>query len=361
MTVLTDDEIVEWLHRLSGGSWNPPAGATGPDRVPEWFSQSMIHMSGIDAIHQLSNMGVVDALEPDRFEAALIRVAVGPLVMFSTLQTAHTVTHERLTVDDVDVVIVGLTQKGGLRLRTPQSIEMMSVGRVGFMSTVGPSVIEHNALTEVTGVVLPVEFLPKERGPVERGAGLFPDSPLTRVVGATFARFIFEWIQTDAYSNGETAATEATLLSLVRSLYQQLPAPRESRTRAEGVRHAATRVIERRHRDSEFGLDELAQTLHISRRQLFRSFEDAIESAGELLLRRRIATAREELLRTPPIDLESAAAASGFSDAAALRAQFTRRLGMSPSEFRRTESNRSGATLAQAMLLSDEQGLNSTI
>lgn len=355
MTVLTDDELAAWLHRLSGGVWHAAELDGGDPALPEWFLRSLIRFRGLGGMHQLSHFGVMDAADPQSFEAGLLRAPVGELMLFSTLQQPHTVTRDGDAVGGGDIVIIGLAQRGGQRLRTPSSIETLSAGRVGFMSSFGSSVVEHIGATETTGVVVPASFLPRDRGMLDRGAGLFPDSPITRVVGAAVSRFVYEWLQSEEHSDAEIATTEATLLSLIRSLYQQLPDSRESGSRAEGVRIAAKRVIERRHRDADFGLDELAQSLHISRRQLFRSFEDAADSAGELLLRRRLDSAREKLLRMPPQDVETVAAASGFVDAAALRAQFARRLGMSPSEFRRTAARHADANVAHAMLLSDEQ------
>jgi AraC-like DNA-binding protein len=182
---------------------------------------------------------------------------------------------------------------------------------------------------------------------------MFPDTPLTRAAGAALGRMLFEWAKDPDQGERALAGTEAALVALVRSLFRQFPGDGET-DRASLVRAEADRIIERRHRDSAFGIAELADELHVSRRQLFRLYAGMDESLAARLLRRRLVTAREQLVSAPPQDLATVAAQSGFADAAALRAQFSRHVGVSPSAFRmaaRTQPSR----LAEAMLLSDEQ------
>lgn len=352
--LIDDAELAGWLGRLSGGLWTPRPGVeTDAVQVPDWFTTEVIRLDGQLGMLQLSNFGTMKAADPDAFEAALLRRSIGATMLYSTLETAHTVSYDMGAHEDADIIIIGLVQQGGQRLHTASGVQLMSVGRVGFMSSLGASAVEQVSVTNTTGVVVPVAAIPGYRHVLARGADLFPDTPLTRATGASLARMLFEWAQDPDQGHGALAGTEAALIALVRGLFRQFPGDGET-SRGSDFRTQAGRIIERRHRDPAFGIADLADELHVSRRQLFRMYEGADEGPAGRLLRRRLVTAREELLSIPPQDLTAVAARSGFSDAAALRAQFSRHVGLSPSAFRLAARSQP-PRLAEAMLLSDEQ------
>lgn len=350
--VLDDAEMAAWLGRLSGGLWVPPASGGG-DGIPEWFTAEVIRLDGHLGMLQLSNFGTMKADDPDAFEAALLRRSIGATMLYSTLETSHTVSYEAGGPEDVDIIIVGVANKGGQKLRTAAGVQLMSVGRVGFMSSLGASAVEHLGVSETTGVVVPVAAVPGYRHVLAAGADMFPDTPLTRATGAALGRMLFEWSKDPDQGQGALAGTEAALIALVRGLFRQFPGDGET-DRASELRAQANRVIELRHRDPAFGIEELAAELHVSRRQLFRLFAGTDESLAARLLRRRLVTARELLLSTPPQDLTTVAGKAGFVDAAALRAQFSRHVGLSPSAFR-LAAQAQPPRPAEAMLLTDEQ------
>ncbi|WP_447913397.1 helix-turn-helix domain-containing protein [Microbacterium phyllosphaerae] len=350
--VIDDAELTAWLGRLAGGSW-PPSGHDPQATPPGWFAGQVIRLDGRLGMMQLSNFGSMTADDPDAFEAALLRRSIGATMLYSTLETAHTVRYDRLVPEDEDIVIIGLVSQGGQRLHTASGVQLMSVGRMGFMSSLGASAVEQFGVTNTTGVVVPAAAITGYRHVLARGADTFPDTPLTRAAGAALARMLFEWAQDPDQGVGALAGTEAALLALVRGLFRQFPGDGET-DRASELRAEVGRIIERRHRDATFGIEELAAELHVSRRQLFRLFAGTDESLAARLLRRRLVTAREELLSSPPQDLTAVAERSGFTDAAALRAQFSRHVGHSPSAFR-LAARTGPPRLAEAMLLSDEQ------
>ncbi|OAN36560.1 hypothetical protein A4X16_03890 [Microbacterium sp. H83] len=345
--MLDDAQLRAWLRRLSGGDERDGAG------IPDWFSASVIRLDGHLGMLQLSNFGTMAADDPAAFEAALLRRSIGTTMLFSTLETAHTVTYRTQPDADEDIVIVGVARHGGQRIRTDGGTRLMSVGRLGFMSSLGASAVEHLDVSETTGVVIPASALPDHHHVLLRGADLFPDTPLTRAAGAALVRMLYEWSREPAGDRSALAGTETTLLAVVRGLFRQFPGARAT-DRATEHRAAAVRIIERRHREAAFDIDALAAELHMSRRQLFRLFSGAEGSLATRILERRLETAREELLVQPPQDLSAVAARSGFPDAAALRAQFARRVGLSPSAFR-LEALTQPPRLAEAMLLTDEQ------
>lgn len=344
---LTRAERAAWVGRLSG---EEPASA----EPPPWFESQVIRLDGHRGMLQLSNFGSMVADDPAAFEAALVRLPRGELMLFSTLQTPHTVVYDGAKAQEQDIVIIGAAGHGGQRLRSAAGVQLLSVGRIGFMSSLGASSAEHLGISETTGVVVPASALSGHRTVLERGADLFPDTPLTRAAGATLSRLLYESLRERDAAVSAASGSEALLLALVRSLFDQLRVD-IGRDRTTELRDAAIALIERRHRDPGFGIDALAAELHVSRRQLFRLFAGTEETPAGRLLARRLTSAREELLAATMDDLSAVAARAGFADAAALRAQFSRHVGLSPSSYRAAAHARQ-RRLAEAMLLTDEQG-----
>ncbi|MCK2037692.1 helix-turn-helix domain-containing protein [Microbacterium sp. SSW1-49] len=353
MTAITAGETAAWMRRLSGGLSREDTEDHRDQHPPDWYTSAVIRLDGPIGMQQLSNFGTMKAADPLAFEAALLRRSIGATMLFSTLETPHTVTYDRGAPQDEDIIIVGMSNLGGQRLHTAHGVHDLRVGRMGFMSSVGSSAAEHLGLSETTGVVVPLTAIPGYRHTLSDGAGLFPDTPLTRAAGAAMGRMLYEWVRDADQDAGALTGTESALVALVRGLFRQLPGDGET-DRVSRVRAEAAQIIERRHRDAGFGIDELAAELHMSRRQLFRFFAGADESLSAQLLRRRLATAREELLVVPAQELAVVASKAGFVDAAALRAQFSRHVGGSPSAFRLAARSRP-VQLAEAMLLTDEQ------
>lgn len=349
--MIDDGQLAAWARRLAGGA---DGSGTGPSEsvVPDWLAENMIRLDGHRGMMQLSNFGTMRADDPAAFEAVLLRRSIGSTMLFGTLETPHTVSYDLGAPGGEDIVILGMANQGGQRLQTVSGLQDMPVGRMGFMSSLGTSAVAHLGVSETTGVVVPVSALSGHRQVLTRGADLFPDTPLTRAAGAAFARMLYEWMRDPDQGVGALAGTESALVALVCGVFRQFPGDGET-DRASGLRAEAVRTIDARHRDASFGIDTLARELHVSRRQLFRLFSGADESLAERLLRRRLDTAREELLAIPVQDLTTVASRSGFLDAAALRSQFARHVGLSPSAFRLATAAQ--PRLAEAMLLSDEQ------
>lgn len=349
MRIIDDGEHAAWARRLSGG-----AGADLPapqePTVPMWMTSHVTRLDGAEGMRQLSNFGVVEAVDPAAFESSLLRLPVGAAMLYSTVQSAHTVRYGADDGPDEPIVIVGMINRGVMRLRSSGGVAIMDTGRMGFMSSLARSRVTHLEVTETTGVVVPVSLLPGHRRIIERGADILPDTPLSRAAGAAIGRMLYEMLSGPDQGARALSGTEDALISLVRALFEQVPVDQTPHPTVDRAR----RVIESRHRDPGFGIDELAEALHVSRRQLFRVFSEAERSAATMLLDRRLSTARDELLRTPLKELTEVARVSGFADSAALRTVFLRHVGMSPTAFRATARQRQGR-LSEAMLLTDEQ------
>lgn len=100
------------------------------------------------------------------------------------------------------------------------------------------------------------------------------------------------------------------------------------------VREAAIDLINRNHRDPAFTPDTIARSLHISRRQLYRHFENADESVSDVIASQRLQTACSFLTNRPDLTLAQVAAMSGFPSAATFRNRFRARYGVGPREYR---------------------------
>lgn len=113
--------------------------------------------------------------------------------------------------------------------------------------------------------------------------------------------------------------------------YIERPVPKES---AGGIREVLTWMQE--HLDEELSVDRLAQQAFLSARTFARRFRDETGTTPyRWLLRQRLLLA-QQLLERSDDTVESIAAQVGFADAAALRYQFSRMLGVTPYTYRRT-------------------------
>ena len=345
-------DVRDWADRLASASPHAESRrAPGSDHVdvPDWLERSRIVLRGARGLEELSNFGVTTAPVPDEFEASLLRVSVGEVMLFSTLETAHVVTYGGLA-SGPDIVIVGRTGTGLQRLHRTATgtVEDMGVGRMGFMSSFAPSLLEHVGISETTGVVLPTDLLGPVRDRLAPGVGLLPDTVLTRAAGTFLAGALHELLVRETPGD---AALENALVGLVRTALAQTAGAADGL--AATMRAAAMDVIERRYTDVEFDAVQLAAELHVSRRQLNRYFSGAPRTVQQAILTRRLAAVRGMILTVPHRDLESIARECGFADGGAMRSRFLRSFGIGPAAFRRAAA--AAVPVPDAMLLTAEQ------
>ena len=357
---ISSADIGAWGTRLADASSHASGGSDRTTRatgIPEWLDRSRIILRGSAGLEELSNFGVTTAPEPDAFEADLLRMPVGEVLLFSTLETPHRVTYGG-PASGPDIVIIGRTGVGLQRLHRPGSttVDDMGVGRMGFMSSFAPSVAEHVELTETTGLVMPTDLLGSVRDRLADGVGLIPDTVLTRAAGEFLAGVLHDLL---VLGEPGDSALESTIVSLARTVVGQSAEPADDL--AAAMRAAAMEVIERRFSDPDFDAHRLAAELHVSSRQLYRYFASAPRTIHESILSRRLAAARGLILSHLHRDLDSIARECGFPDAGSMRARFFRAFGMSPSGLRRAAVD--AAPVPAQMLLTTEQaaaGVRST-
>ncbi len=99
----------------------------------------------------------------------------------------------------------------------------------------------------------------------------------------------------------------------------------------------AKRAIAERYGELDLGLDDIAGSVGVSRRQLQRLFREIEgEPFRDYLLRVRMDRARELLSReTNPLTIRATALRVGYREPSGLRQAFRRRFGINPSEVQR--------------------------
>ena len=99
----------------------------------------------------------------------------------------------------------------------------------------------------------------------------------------------------------------------------------------------AVEIVEREYRD-DLSLDELAQRLASSRRQLQRAFAEAGHTTFRTYLQRVRMARAAELLRDPSLPVNRIASAVGYRQPAQFAKAFRRHHGRPPSDFRAANS-----------------------
>ena len=141
------------------------------------------------------------------------------------------------------------------------------------------------------------------------------------------------------------------LKMLVYAIFQQESENGED-ARAEKVRQKVRELIEVNHRRADFSVREIAEKLHMSRRQLYRYFNE--DGVASMLAARRAYTARVYIEHHRELSIAEIAARSGFSDATRLRENFKKTFNMLPSEYRTRFDLNSNLNRQQSNTFSDE-------
>lgn len=182
--------------------------------------------------------------------------------------------------------------------------------------------------SEIVGLLIPDHLI---AGGMPVHGGVLPDSPLTYAVSAFLRTALFHLAQ---YSDGPapTAPLAGALTDIVRSLLADAWNAARLEAREQPVQIKVASVIELHHRDPATTVGSIARELHLSRRQVYRYFENT--GIAGLLAERRVETAKSLIEQFPAMPMRDVALGSGFRDVDRLRTHFKRQLGMSPRRFR---------------------------
>lgn len=268
------------------------------------------------------------------FDATLTEVRVDGLVLFS-LEAAS----------DLDLHLVPVTQDASAHrlLVTPVS------GDVQFLPARGSDGPEHDApchagrttmladaddrlrlrhCAEIVGLLVS-DHLVANGLPVH--GGVLPDSPLAYAASAFLRTALFHLAQ-HSDDPAPTAPLAGALTDIVRSLLADAWHAARLEAREQPIQIKVASVIELHHRDPATTVGSIARELHLSRRQVYRYFENT--GIAGLLAERRVETAKSLIEQFPTMPMREVALGSGFRDVDRLRTHFKRQLGMSPRRFR---------------------------
>jgi AraC family transcriptional regulator, positive regulator of tynA and feaB len=188
-------------------------------------------------------------------------------------------------------------------------------------------------IADPVGIWMPAELLGSEYGQGRLVIGPVQASPLARAAGAFIVTLAVHAAVRGADVDVET---ELAVVDLVRGLVGR-PTSTSHRPADNGVavRDAALSLIERNFREPSFSADDIAEALHMSRRNLYRRLAEVGTSPAAMIADHRTQRARQLLCSDRPPTIDHIAKSAGFSSPATLRRHFHARFGMSPDRFRR--------------------------
>lgn len=335
MTSIDPRAIRAWYRRLAG------IGAKGQPGSPEASAHPMpLRFSGADGLDgYASHAGAerTSAIDPQRFDCAVLERHVGTLRLRSHLVTPSSVVQR----DDegrrgAASVLFAISTLGVSRWTTPNREGLLIPGRMIAVPSVHEVRTDTLELSEETSLRVPLRSLGNVGGDLfTMPSLLLPETSLTRAVGMYLTRLLFELSCEPPLDAATSAALEAATLELIIAVIAQLQQhDDELEHRARKVRAAVTRLIETDHSSPACTVDAIARALHMSKRQLYRYFSDDEAGIAEQLARRRLAAAHELLTDHPHLTVAEVADRSGFGDVGTLRSRFRREFDLSPSQVR---------------------------
>ena len=176
--------------------------------------------------------------------------------------------------------------------------------------------------------------------PVPAARTIPADGPVAIVSG-----FLTDLARLQDRDTAQAAALTETAIDLIASAAalvagQPLAGPGESSLTREGV----LAYVRANYTDPALSIDALAAACFVSRRSVYRVFEEHGESPTDLLRRLRVRHACGMLVSRPDLTFAAIGAASGFATERQFYRAFRRETGRTPGEYRRfgTDGQSSG-------------------
>ncbi|WP_235831356.1 helix-turn-helix domain-containing protein [Gordonia zhaorongruii] len=235
-----------------------------------------------------------------------------------------------------EMLLVAVTAMPGKSVvRQNGQAHAYGAGDLLFISTSMPFESTTTAVADPSGLAIPLRVLGKHRSLAEqRRRPLSARTPLSRAAAGLVRRFAAD--SAASTMPAPSADAELAVIDLLTAAMAELAGGDRSVLQDDSLANhqAAIDLIARRHRDPDFTPDSIAADLHLSRRQLYRLFENADQSLASRIADVRVETARELLVANPWQPISSIAASSGFRSVATFRNRFKTRYGVGPVEYR---------------------------
>jgi AraC-like DNA-binding protein len=279
--------------------------------------------------------GRFESRDAAEFEAEVVRVTLGRLVLRRTTMTAHrAILDGREPGSDADVLRF-LTVKEGALLAAPPGGKpvRLEVGDVLLSCRPRTYVYQSNEPVVIVATTLPVASLPAiVRGLEDLPVGALPHLPLVDAVVELLLnladRVDEPWSFDADYAARGLIDLETAILTEV--IAPQTPAPGPDR-----VYSAAVAYIERHLAERDLRPPQIAEALGVSLRYLHRAFDDKDVTVARLLRERRLEQVANALrIADRQLPLQVLAARFGFGSQDQLARAFRRQYGMSMSEYR---------------------------
>ena len=317
-TAATSYDLGEWLATLAGSGDLP---------------SHLIDLQRENPVRFLSGATLPGRLEshgPD-FDGAILAVAFDDIMVAAGCSSAAS---WHLGSPSSPSIVLIIPLEGRMRVQREDQVLVVDPRNACVVSDGDPVLVEH---MDARGSLLTVSVPAARSAAVNRelvlgGPVLIEGGPQLHATTAFLGALL---IGTAAEPDVDTGASQAALVALMSSLFDDAVGTSHRGSRSSNVRKAALRCIERQHRDAGFGVDEIARELYISRRQLYRAFPDEGGIAG-MIARRRLQTAERIMADQPGMQLSDVATLSGFSTAGVMRAHFRRAHGITPQRHRDT-------------------------
>lgn len=208
-------------------------------------------------------------------------------------------------------------------------------GSMSFYDTTRPYTLHFADAFEQLVVQVPRRALPA--GTVARATGVTLGADSSARLVADFFRGLARRQGTDPAGTAALVPHAIGLLgsALALATGPLLPAPPAALDRERVLAHLAAA-----HADPRLDADAVAAACHLSRRTLFRLFEDESEGLGDALRRVRVTAAQALLRNEPRLPLAAVAGRCGFAGEAQFHRAFRTVTGTTPAAYRRAATHR---------------------
>jgi AraC-like DNA-binding protein len=293
---------------------------------------------GAEGIRSLPVEGRFESRDPTAFEAEVVRMQLGGLVLRRSTMTAHrAMVDGRERTSEPDILRLMTVLQGSI-LAAPPGGRPVRLGAGDALFTCRPRAYVYQAAAPIVIVAstLPVASLPATvRHLEDLPIGPLPHSPLVDAVVDLLANLAQRLDEPWSFDADHAARG---LIELQTAILTEVIAPTPRAPGPDRVRSAALDYIERHLGEPELRPPQIASALGVSLRYLHRAFDDTETTVARHLRERRleqVARALRAAERQP--SLQHLAERYGFGSQDQLARAFRRRYGTSMTEFRTAE------------------------
>ncbi|MEV6362140.1 helix-turn-helix transcriptional regulator [Nocardia asteroides] len=235
---------------------------------------------------------------------------------------------------DDEYLLASIHTRGRACLNQDGRSAVVGGGDMVFYNTSQPYHWTNNTAFEQVVVQIPIGLLRRQPGMDRLDLPTAVAVPAASPAGVVAGFFCdLARIRQQAPDQADLLATSA--LDLIASAVLLTARARPDDTSTHALRHEhVLRYIRERYTDPDLSLDEVARACHISRRTLFRLFDDTPDTYATIVRTLRLRHAKALLTRDHSLPPAAVASASGFPSERHFYRLFQQHTGMTPGEYR---------------------------